>query len=63
MRIKRRRKKGFYSRRIVGKNCRYLKYDGGTAKCGLKTGGLCSKTCECGYEEESRTLDKLREIL
>ena len=63
MRIKRKRRKGRYVRRIVGKNCKYLVRVGGKAKCGLRSGEYCSKTYDCGYEEESRTLDKLREVL
>lgn len=63
VRIKLKRRKGRYARRIVGKNCKYLVRAGGKAKCSLRNGEYCSKTCECGYEEESRTLDKLREAL
>lgn len=63
VRIKQKRRKGRYVRRIVGKNCKYLVRTGGKAKCSLRNGEYCSKTCECGYEEESRMLDKLREVL
>ena len=63
MRTKRKRRKGIYVRRIIGKNCKYLVRAGGKAKCSLRNGEYCSKTCECGYEEESRTLDKFRETL
>ena len=63
MRTKRKRKKGRYGRRIVGKNCKYLLRAGRTAKCGLRAGEYCNKTRECGYEEESRIIGRLIERL
>jgi len=63
MRIKRKRRKGVYIRRVVGKNCKYLMRVMGRARCGLKNGEFCSKTRDCGYEEESRTIDRLQEVL
>lgn len=63
MRTKRRRKKGVYVRRIVGKNCKYLVRVAGKAGCGLCDGEPCVKTRSCGYEEESHTIDRLKETL
>lgn len=63
MRIKRKRRKGVYVRRIVGKNCKHLMHAAGKPKCNLKNGDFCSKTHDCGYEEESRTIARLKEIL
>lgn len=63
MRKKRRRKKGIYVRRVIGKNCKYLVRAGGKAGCVLHDGELCSKMRGCGYEEDSRTIDRLKETL
>jgi len=63
VRTKRRRKKGVYDRRVVGKNCRHLVRAGGKALCGLRDGEPCSKKRGCGYEEESRTMERLRKAL
>lgn len=62
MRTRKKRRKGFYVRRIIGKNCRFLSYDGGVGWCAL-SGRKCCKSRKCGYEEESRTIDRLKEIL
>ena len=63
MRIRRKRRKGYYVKRVIGKNCRFLSYSGKIALCGLRPGEYCGKTEECGYEEESRTIDRLKETL
>lgn len=63
MRIKRRRKKNAEKRAVVGRNCRFISYRGGAAVCGLRDGEECRKTRSCGYEEESRTIDRLKEEL
>lgn len=59
MRIKHRRKKNAKKRAVVGRNCRFLSYCGGAAVCGLRDDEPCSKKRGCGYEEESRTMERL----
>lgn len=63
MRIKRRRKKGGAKRPVVGRNCVFLSYDGPVAVCGLRPGETCSKSGTCGYEEKSRTIDRLKDAI
>lgn len=62
MRIRRKRRKGVYAKRVIGKNCRFLQHEGRMAKCGLR-GEPCRKTDECGYEEKSRTVDRLMRMM
>jgi hypothetical protein len=63
MRIKRNRKKGTSKRNVIGKNCKFITYINGNAVCKFHSNELCNKTNTCGYEEESRTISKLIDLL
>ena len=61
----RKKRKAFSGKTVIGKNCRWLDYEDGSAVCGLVNypGGKtpCRKRKGCGYEEESNTVNRLME--
>jgi hypothetical protein len=63
MRLRQKRKKRIYNKNIIGKNCKFISYLNGIAICKLSNNDPCNKTNTCGYEEESRTINRLKNIL